>query len=59
MRAVTSAAELLDLEINLNVNGTDLSGRVKSLSLSSHFDAGAWSLDLVFDNNAPEWVGSA
>lgn len=56
MRAVTSAAELLDLEINVDVNGTDLSGRVKSLSLLSHFDAGAWSLDLVFDNNAPEWI---
>jgi len=56
MRAVASAAELLDLEINVDVNGTDLSGRVKSLSLFSHFDAGAWSLDLVFDNNGPEWI---
>jgi len=56
MRAVTSATELIDLEINVDVNGVDLSGRVRRLDLSFHFDSGAWSLDLAFDNNRTEWV---
>ena len=55
MRSIPSAAELKPIELRLVVGSEDLSHRVRSFTLRFNFDAGAWTLDLEF-NNPPDLV---
>ena len=57
MRSIPSAAELKPIELRLVVGSEDLSHRVRSFTLRFNFDAGAWTLDLEF-NNPPDLVGA-